>query len=511
MWFGAAARARSRHRESGTGARRGMRMAIGILAAVVALAALWQLERARGDVQVTHTLLAGSPATVYRPASPRDGAPLAVVAHGFAGSRQMMQALSLTLARAGAIVVAFDFIGHGRHPGLLSPRVETAEGTTATLVDQTVAVARAARALPDPGTGTLALVGHSMATDVIVRAARDLPGVAAIVAVSMYSDAVTADFPARLLIVSGAWERRLRDVAMRFVRQVDPVAGEGETVVAGDVHRRAVAAPRVEHVGVLYSPATLTESRDWIAIATGGLPVGPVAAAFGPAMVALLGATGLAFVPLAALAGSPRPAPRPPSRPRFLAAIALPVLPAAGAMLLAKDRGDVAGIVPLAVFFAVWGGVQLAVLAQGGWRPAPVRWRALALLLGWGLVFALVLDRAFSAFVPAGPRAGLMVLLLAGTVPFTLADAALAHGAAPWRRLAARLAVLAVLAATMIAAPRPLGLIFTVLPVLVLFWLVYGSFARLTAARAGAATAGLGSALALAWAVAASTPLFALP
>lgn len=488
-----------------------VRIGIGILAVIVALAALWQIDRTRGGTRTEAVTLAGSPATLYRPAAPRDGAPLVVVAHGFAGSRQMMQALSFTLARAGATVVTFDFIGHGRHPGRLSPRVETVDGTTADLVDQTVAVARAASALPGIPDGPFALVGHSMATDVTIRAAQRLPDVAAIVAISMYSDSVTADFPDRLLIVSGAWERRLRDVALRFLHQVDPAAAEGDTAIAGDVQRRAVAAPRVEHVGVLYSPTTLEEARDWIATATGGLPVGPVAAPFGPAMLALLGAVVMAYLPLSTLAGPPCPAPRPPSRRRFLVAIALPALPAAAAMLALKDIGPVAGFTPLAAFLAVWGAVQLAILAHGGWRPDRPRLRAFALLVGWGLVFALVLDRSFSAFVPTGPRAGLMVLLLLGALPFALADTALAQGAALWRRALARLALLTVLGITMAVAPRPLGLIFTVLPVLVLFWLVYGTFARLTAARATASSAAIGNALALSWAIAASTPLFALP
>ena len=254
---------------------------------------------------------------------------------------------------------------------------------------------------------------------------------------------------------------------------------------------------------------TLAETRDWIAAAT-RLPAGGPVAAIGPALLGLMAATVIAFVPLAALAGPVLSAGQPLPPRRFLAALALPVLPAAGAMLALAGAGPVAGFVPLAGFLGVWGTVQLAVLWHGSWRPGPVNWRALGLLLGWGLVFALVLDRAGSSFVPTGPRAGLMALLLLGALPFALADAALAQGAAPWRRVLARLVLLVALAATMFTAPRTLGLIFTVLPVLVLFWLVYGSFGRWTAHRAGTSTAALGSALALAWALAASTPLFAV-
>lgn len=477
----------------------------------LAFVCLWQIDRARGDLRMTAVTVAGSPATVYRAVTMSEDAPLVVVAHGFAGSRRMMQAVSLTLARSGAAVIAFDFIGHGRNGALLSPDVGNIDGTTAELVNQTVAVARAARALPGmPSAGPLALVGHSMATDVTIRAAQRLPDVTAIVAISMYSDTVTATFPKRLLIVSGAWEDRLRAVGLRFLRQVDPDAREGDTATAGPVTRRAVAAPHVEHVGVLYSPVTLAETRDWIAAATSRPTGGPVAA-IGPALLGLMAAVVVAFVPLSALVGPVRPAASPLPRPRFLMALILPVLPAAATMLALARSGPVAGFVPLAGFLFAWGAVQLAVLWQGGWRPGPPRWRALGLLLGWGLVFALVLDRAGSTFVPTGPRAGLMALLLLGAVPFAFADAALADGAPLWRRLLARLVVVVVLAATMFAAPRTLGLVFTVLPVLVLFWLVYGSFGRWTAQRAGATTAALGNALALAWAFAASTPLFAMP
>jgi hypothetical protein len=180
-------------------------------------------------------------------------------------------------------------------------------------------------------------------------------------------------------------------------------------------------------------------------------------------------------------------------------------------MVLLADIGPVAGFVPLTAFLGAWGLAQLAVLWRCGWRPAPPDARALALLVFWGLVFALTLDRVFAAFVPTGPRAPLMAGLMVGTLPFGLADALLATAAPLWRRVAARLVVLGALTGAIMAVPTPLGLIFTVLPVLLLFWLVYGTFSRWTGARAGAATAGLGGALALAWAIAASTPLFALP
>ena len=56
------------------------------------------------------------------------------------------------------------------------------------------AVARAVLALPRAD-GRLAYLGHSMASDIIVRAALQEPKPEAVVAVSMFSQAVTAVVP----------------------------------------------------------------------------------------------------------------------------------------------------------------------------------------------------------------------------------------------------------------------------------------------------------------------------
>lgn len=481
---------------------------VALLSAGLIALSLWTLSDLHKGVRVQQVMLGDTHATLYRPDGAQ-AAPLVVVAHGFAGSRRMMTALSLTLAGSGFAVVAFDFIGHGRDSRLMSPDIGSLAGTTAQLVDQTRAVALAARGLPGvDAAAPMALLGHSMATDVVIRAAQDLPDVAAVVAISMYSDVVTPSYPERLLVISGEWEHRLREVGLRLVHMVDDAAVEGETARRGPVARRAVAAPHVEHVGVLYSPTTLQEARDWIAAAMGREVTGKPATTGLWMLVLMLGIV-LAFVPVSRLFG-PRLTARPLALRWFLCALALPVLPAAGAMVALAGAGTVAGFLPLTAFLAVWGLLQLALLWWQGWRPDAPRWGPLVVLLGWSLGFALVLDRVFSTFVPTGPRALLMAGLLIGTLPFALADSALASGAPLWRRVLLRCVVLVTLAGAMLAAPSRLGLIFTVLPVLVLFWLVFGSFCRWTGARAGVTTAALGAGLALAWSIAASTPLFAL-
>jgi len=483
-----------------------LRVLVALVALCIAALSVVMLERAREGVRVISTRLADAPATIYLPLRNADG-PLVIVAHGFAGSRQMMSALSLTLARSGMTAVAFDFPGQGRHRVPMSRDVTTIDGTTQQLVAQTEAMIDAARTRTDHA-GPTALVGHSMATDVIVRAAEDRDDVAAVVAVSMYSDAVTATHPARLLIVSGAWEERLRRVAVDAARLVDGDAAEGTTVRAGDVVRRVAVAPGVEHVGVLYSPETLREVRAWIADATGSEVRGTVPTT-GPWIGALLGALLVLAWPVLSVLGPPQPMTRRISAGTFAMLMLVPIpFAAAAAALVGGDVIGLAGFGRLVAFFGLWGFVQLVVLARAGWRPAPLEPGGMGLLLGCALVFALALDRYGAAFLPAGQRFGLMIALLPGTIPYMLADATLARAPSWWQRIVARATPVVVLTATMAALPDRLGLMFTVLPVLLLFYLVYGTMGRWAAVRAGPMGVGAGLGIVLAWAIAASTPLF---
>jgi hypothetical protein len=481
-----------------------------ILCAAAALAAaalgVFMLERQRAGLSMEEVRLASSPVTLWRTEKQASG-PLVVVAHGYAGSRQMMQPTAIALARSGFVVAAFDFHGHGRHPEPMSADVTSLEGTTAQLVEQTLAVANAAREL-EGATGPVALVGHSMATDVVIRAAEKMEDVAAVVAISMYSDAVTPEFPEKLLIVSGAWEGRLREVALERLRLVEPDAKEGETVVAGDVARRAVAAPLVGHVGVLYSRTTLQEARDWIGRAMGRPATGEVPNV-GPWLILLLAALVALAWPLAGLLGPPTA----PKRRRGLAVwlpIAAPAIPALAAATLVPDGLlGLSAFGGLVAFFGVWGVLQIALLWREELRPQAGQATGFLLLLVWGLgLFAPALDRYGASFVPTGPRIEVMLLLLAGTMPFCLGDALVTRGVGwvPW--IVARIAPLAALLAAMALSPR-LGIAFTVLPVLVLFWLVYGLAGRWIAARSGPGMTGLALGIILAWALAASTPLVA--
>ena len=99
---------------------------------MVILLSIFMLERDRVGLQISSYSVGTTPVTLYQ--LPDRTGPVVVVAHGFAGSRQIMQAYSLHLAQAGYRVLAFDFEGHGRNPVPMSGDITSVDGTTQLLV-----------------------------------------------------------------------------------------------------------------------------------------------------------------------------------------------------------------------------------------------------------------------------------------------------------------------------------------------------------------------------------------
>lgn len=468
---------------------------------------VWRLESERAQInQSTVDTTQGQVALYHSKAQPMG--PLVVVTHGFAGSVQLMQTISRDLARAGFTVAAFDFLGHGRSALAMSADISRIEGTTAQLVAQTKSVVQQVRAHTGVQ-GPIALVGHSMATDVIVRAARDIPDVTAVAAISMYSDAVDKTHPQSLLILSGAYEGHLRAIALKYAQMIDPAAQEGETVQAQSIIRRAVAVPNTGHLTVLFHPVTLRETRSWLAQAMNH-PVPEQNTTTGPWIALVLGGLVALIWPTSRIIPRRAVAPTPlmPLRVLAVAFVASVLAFGAGSLMQGAVLGF-GGFRGLFGFFAVWGvtiGIFLRDRIRVLGRPSLAGG---SLLLVWGIgVFAFALDRYGAAFVPTGPRLSLAVVLALATIPFAVADRVLNDGSALWVRVVNRGIIITALAGIMIATSGQMMLLFTVLPVLILFFLVYGSMARSIEKRSDPLTSGVALGLCLAWAIAASTPLF---
>jgi pimeloyl-ACP methyl ester carboxylesterase len=505
------------------------RRVVDIVLAVFALAAvataLIQLHGARAGLEIRRAQVGATPVEIVRdPAAPPG--PAVVIAHGFAGSKQLMRSFALTLARAGYTAVAFDFLGHGRHPAPLTGSITETEGATMALLAQLEEVAAWARELESVD-GRLALLGHSMATDILVRyAQREDHDVAATVAVSMFAPTVEAASPENLLVIVGGWEGRLQEEARRVLAQVAEAPRFGETygAPAEGGGRRAVVAPAVEHVGVLFSPAGQRAARDWLDAVFQRNSDGPVAAR-GLAIVLLFAGLVAAARPLAD--ALPRAAARPvgagtPWRrswlPLLVPAVLTPlILVPLDVRFLPVLVGDY-----LALHFLTYGGLTalaLLWLRRGTPPPAPTGTRPAALaaatllLVGYGLgVIGAALDFTVTSFWPVGERVPLVAALAAGTLVYTVANEWLTRGAeAP--RGAGVASQLLFAGSLVLAAGLDLERLFFLLiivPVIVVFFLVYGLFAGWAYRRTRHPLPGaLMNALVLAWAVAVTFPMVA--
>jgi hypothetical protein len=294
-------------------------------------------------------------------------------------------------------------------------------------------------------------------------------------------------------VAVGALEGRLETGGRRMVAM--RAGGEPESVtpfttyghVSDGTARRLVVSPRVEHVGVLYSATTLDETRRWLdgVFGWGGEDPLPGRAHGRGVWIALL-----------------------------MTAVFLPVV-----------VGDY-----LAVHFFTVGVLTSGLLWWTGGRPrvGEILERggvqghgALRVVLGAGgmVAFFLMLmvwplDRFFTSFFPVVERLPLMLAVLVGTLPHFLADEWLTRGAHSRRGAYAFTKVLFILSLGVAVGLDFQALFFLVIifPVILVFFVVHGLFSCWAFQSTGSPlVAGLGNAVAFAWAMAVTFPMYAGP
>jgi pimeloyl-ACP methyl ester carboxylesterase len=517
-------------KESGTSTTRREAHVLEIVVLVVALCAiavaLVKLSAASSGLHVDRIRVGETPVTVFRSDdfALAGGGPVVVLAHGFAGSQQLMQPFAATLARSGYTAVTFDLPGHGRNPAPLTGDITRVEGATRTLVASLAQVAAAARGW---GTGPIAVLGHSMATDVIIRFAEEAPDVAATVAVSMFSPAVTAEAPRNLLVIVGDWEGTLKREALRAVSLTSAPEPARPGVTYGDpargTGRRAAFSAGVEHVGVLYSPDSMREALAWLDATFGIVRDGPsYLDARGPFILLLLVGIVLLARPLIRLLPVVSRVPLgaglgwrrlwlPVVVPAVVTPLLLRVLPTHFLPVLVADY--------LAVHFALYGALTFACLryasrgvraegALGSWTPLLVAAMALTLYAVGALGAAM--DRYVTSFVPTVGRVPLLFAMVAGTASFFLADEWTTRGPGAGRAapLATKVAFLVSLLVAVALDVQRLFFLLIIVPVIVAFFLVYGAFGSWAYRRTGHPFVGaIASAVGFAWAIAVTFPL----
>ncbi|MGE5153560.1 MAG: alpha/beta hydrolase, partial [Bdellovibrio bacteriovorus] len=241
---------------------------VGLIALLVVGTALWRLQGATAGLEISRERAGDIPVTLFRPAGGRP-APVVVIAHGFAGSQQLMQPYAVTLARNGYLALTFDFPGHGANPAPFVSRIEDQERRVRLLLGTLESVMDFATGLPDAG-GRVALLGHSMAGDVLTRlAAARRDQVAATVLVSPYlaKDAPIKD-ARNLLILFGALEPQMlyqmsREALAATTGGTLDVGATYGRLAEGDA-RRLELVPGVEHIGVLYGGPGIEAALRWL-------------------------------------------------------------------------------------------------------------------------------------------------------------------------------------------------------------------------------------------------------
>ncbi len=499
------------------------RVVIVAAAGLAACVALWHLAGATDGLLVTRVEVGATPVTIFGPEDPAP-APVIVIAHGFAGSQQLMQPFAITLARSGYLVVTYDLLGHGRNPLALTGDVTKVEGATANLVRQLAEVVAFARSLPTSD-GRLALLGHSMATDVIVRYAVAHSDVAATVAVSMFSPAVTADSPKNLLVIVGGWEAGLRAEALRAVGlAADGVAQEGVTYgdMANGTARQVVVADNVEHVGVLYSATSLGAARDWLNLVFGRTTAGPL-----EVRGFWLGLYFLSIVILARYAAKLLPrVVQPPvgANASWAQLAAIGMIPAIFTpLLLWKAPVDflpvpVGGY--LAAHFLLFGlltGLMLVRLHLVWARNETESLSRRRLVVA---IFAVTLSGVFAIFVPIDAfvtsfvatfgRWLLVSAMAIGLLPYFLADEWLTRGsnARSGGYLFTKLCFLVSLAVAVALNLQDLFFLLLIVPIILIFFTVFGLISSWVYRQTGHPAVGAAAnALLFAWAIAVTFPI----
>ena len=466
------------------------------------------LAQAQEGGGVRTTSVDGIPVTLYSPGGQQ---PTVIVAHGFAGSAQMVDPLARGLTRAGFTVVTFDFPGHGESGAILPGDSADRRTSWDLLTEPLGEVVDWTLAQPEVDRSRLALLGHSMGAGAVVAyAVDDAQGdatIGATVALSLPSaDDVPPgepSVPADLLLLHGALEpEQFATAALEALRAGYPDAVPGVTYgePGEGTARRADTIPGVEHIGILFTGATLDASVAWLSDSLGHSPTATfLAPVLLWAVLALIGA-GLLMAPLAfLLLGSgtrqswdPEP---PPVRGRTVLLLTglASALACGGAWLL----GPVSDQVPVAVggYLAAW--FACAGVVIGLWWAIRrsrtdlwplVTWRSFigALVLASVATLAVVIPGSMSwaAFSLVGVRAWTAVLLLLVFLVFFGADELVMRRASLGRRLGlvvgSRLLAVAILLAAIPVLGAP-GFLILVLPLLLLFLLVLAGYAAICA------------------------------
>ena len=236
------------------------RWGLGTVGLLLLLVSLLQIRGAARGLETIPLRSTVPPVTIVTPANTAPGSrPVVLIGHGFAASTLVMRAFALSLAHAGYVAVLWDFDGHGANPYPWNARP---------LVTNAEAALAEAQSLGWVTPGRVAILGHSMGSGVALEFGRTHPDVAVTVAVSPVGRQVTPALPRNLLLLAGILETPFLHNAER---RLEEGGGEGGDPARGTA-RKLVVIPGVEHMTILFAPATHAAVVAWMDATFGPQP-----------------------------------------------------------------------------------------------------------------------------------------------------------------------------------------------------------------------------------------------
>ena len=234
------------------------RLGLLIIAILLVVSSWLGIALARSGLEVRSFQKEGIPLLYLVPQRAK-AVPGVLVAHGFAGSKQLMLGYGHVLAHAGYAVMLWDFDGHGAN-GTRLQRYELQQNLDVAL--------QALLEQPQVDPDRLALLGHSMGSGIVMNAGirervSEADGryrFAATVAVSPTGANVTPQSPRNLQLQAGSGEGRFVSNAERLLAQA---GGENTNLAAGQ-GRSLVVIPGVEHITILFSDGSHEAALRWL-------------------------------------------------------------------------------------------------------------------------------------------------------------------------------------------------------------------------------------------------------
>ena len=476
------------------------RYGILLLALLLIALSVWGQATARRGLVVRSSESASIPMQYLAPENAKN-IPGVLIAHGFAGSKQLMLGYAHVLAHAGYAVMLWDFGGHAANSAPLNRFTlqKDLDIATTALLEQ-----------PEVDATRLALLGHSMGSGAVMTAGiSNVKRFAATIAISPTGAAVTPSAPRNLQLQAGSWEGRFVANAQRLLQQA---GGESEDLASGR-GRQLIIIPNVEHITILFNNASHQIARKWLDATFGGQNnsnyVDRRTIWYGLHLLAWLMALG-AIAPI--LIPATEQKSTVPS-PRRWGGLLLAPIAASGLLLLLSRLGELQTLGglqvggALGIWFFLAGTIWLAILSR---LPRP-NLRAIGLGIG---LFAL-LWIAFGAMaqvvwlqwwlIPL--RLRLVPLLSVACLPWFLASGVVQQGIGLGKRLiwwlGQSLALVGGLWLALYWIPN-LGFIFLLLP---LFPPIIGILSYAAAVVKDAWIYAVGSALFFGWMIAAAFPL----